>query len=407
MDPVWLLILLPVATASGWVMAVRDKNSKSTVTKVSSTKVPDSFYRGLNLLLNEQPDRALDVFLDAAEIDQDTAEMHVALGNLFRRRGEIERATQIHQNLIARPDLTPTLRALALYELAQDYFKAGLFDRAEGLLQELRQVSEYNEQACRFLLQIYDQEKEWHSAIVVAEELAALTDQDFGEPLAQYCCELAELAISEGKAGKAEYYLDSALKYVEHCTRAIMISGRVAAARGNHRTAISEWMRLEEVAPDSLGEVVGLISESYAALDDEHSFREFLERSIEVCPDSRIISALVEFTRDSKGKVAGQQLLIDIVKKRSNLAGLYQLLRNRNAPEFLRGESIDLELIIALLSESGSQSREYQCRQCGFNSNALHWQCPGCKEWGSVQKRTIAREQIQPKSLSSRLNIPA
>ena len=300
MDPVWLLILLPVAAASGWVMAVRDKNSKSIATAPAPTKVPDSFYRGLNLLLNEQPDRALDVFLDAAEIDQDTAEMHIALGNLFRRRGEIERATQIHQNLIARPDLNPSLRALSLYELAQDYFKAGLFDRAEGLLQELRQVPEYNEQACRFLLQIYDQEKEWHSAIVVAEELAALSEQDFAEPLSQYCCELAELAISEGKAGKAEYYLDSALKYVAHCTRAIMISGRVSAARGNHRTAIKEWTRLEEVAPESLGEIVSLMSESYAALDDGQSFREFLERSVEVCPDSRIISALVELTRDSK-----------------------------------------------------------------------------------------------------------
>ncbi|MBX2869628.1 MAG: lipopolysaccharide assembly protein LapB [Acidiferrobacterales bacterium] len=397
MDPVWLLILLPIAAASGWMMANRDRAQSENSPSDHTAKVPESFYKGLNLLLNEQPDRALDVFLDATELDQDTVEMHVALGNLFRRRGEIERATQIHQNLVARSDLEPGMRALALYELAQDYFKAGLFDRAEGLLQELRQVEEYQEQACRFLLQIYDQEKEWHSAIVIGEELASLTRQDFGEPLAQYCCELAELAISEGKAGKAEYYLDSALKYVDHCTRATLISGRVAATRGNHRAAIAKWCSLEDVAPQSLGEVVPMISESYEALGDQRGFRHFLERAIEVCPDSRIISALVEITRDSKGKLAGQRLLIDIVKKYPNLEGLYQLLRNRTAPEILRGESIDLELITALLSESVGQSREYQCRQCGFNCSSLHWQCPGCKEWGSVQKRTLVKDRTATK----------
>ena len=407
MDPVWLLILLPIAAASGWLMAARDKSGAGDTPVPTLNQIPNSFYKGLNLLLNEQPDRALDVFLEATELDQDTVEMHVALGNLFRRRGEIERATQIHQNLVARTDLDPSLRALALYELAQDYFKAGLFDRAEGLLQELRQVEEYNEQACRFLLQIYDQEKEWHSAIVIGEELAGLTEQDFGEPLAQYCCELAELAIAEGKAGKAEYYLDSALKYVNHCTRATLISGRVAATRGNHVAAIAEWSKLEELAPDALGEVVALMAKSYEALDDKPGYRRFLERAIEVCPDSRIISALVDITRDSSGKLAGQRLLIDIVRKYPNLEGLYQLLRNRNAPEIFRGESIDLELITALLSESVGQSREYQCWQCGFNSSSLHWQCPGCKEWGAVQKRTFARDRGNTRKASKSLNMQA
>jgi len=394
MDPVWLLLLLPAAAASGWMMASRESRGEAAA---SERGIPESFFKGLNLLLNEQPDKALAVFLEAAEVDQDTAEMHVALGNLFRRRGDIERATQIHQNLVARTDLDESLRCLALFELAQDYFKAGLFDRAEGLLQELRQVDDFKEQACRFLLQIYDREREWHSAIVVAEELAAMgprsSKRDFNGQLAQYSCELAEQALEEGKAGKAEYYLESAFRYDERCVRATMIAGRIAASRGNHNLAISLWRRLEEWAPETLGEVVSLIAGSFEANNDALGYRHFLENAIEHNPDARIISALVEITRNRGGRIAGQRLLLEIVKKQPGLEGLYQLLRNRNAPDLFQGEAFDLELIAALLSQSMGQSREYQCRQCGFNSNNLHWQCPGCQAWGSVQKRQFNKER--------------
>jgi lipopolysaccharide biosynthesis regulator YciM len=400
MDPVWLLLLLPAAAASGWWMASRDHKAPA-ITPVPS-QVPDAFFKGLNLLLNEQPDKALNVFLEAAEVNKDTVEMHIALGNLFRRRGEIERATQIHQNLVARSDLEDSLRCLALFELAQDYFKAGLFDRSESLFQELRQVPEFKEQACRFLLQIYDSEKEWHSAIVVVEELSGISKQDFSMRLAQYCCELAEKAVSESKPGEAEYYLDSAFKYEERCVRAAILSGQVAAARGNHLIAIDIWREIEEWAPEALGEVVGLISRSYAALNNQQGYRQFLESAIEKNPDARIISALVEVTQASSGRMAGQRLLLEIVRKYPNLDGLYQLLRNRNAPELFKGESIDLELIATLLSQSMGQSREYQCRQCGFNSSALHWQCPGCKEWGSVQRRIFNRER----EIAGQRNLP-
>lgn len=405
MDPVWLLLLLPAAAASGWIMAKRDKPA----TRSQANAVPVSFFKGLNLLLNEQPDKALAVFLEASEIDRDTVEMHIALGNLFRRRGDIERATQIHQNLVARTDLDESLRCLALYELSQDYFKAGLFDRAEGLLQELRQVGEFKEQACRYLLQIYDREREWHSAIVVAEELAQLSKQNFSGQLAQYSCELAERALEENKAGKAEYYLESAFRHDEHCVRATIIAGKIAASRGNHNRAISYWRKLEKWAPEALGEVVDLMAGSFEATGDPEGYRHFLENAIEQNPDARIISALVEITRNRGGRIAGQRLLLEIVKKQPNLEGLYQLLRNRNAPDLFQGESFDLELIAALLSQSMGQSREYQCRQCGFNSNNLHWQCPGCQAWGSVQKRQIIRERElrQSSTMASAIKKPA
>lgn len=389
MDPVWLMLLLPAAAASGWYMAMRERGSDVA----EPSKVPDAYFKGLNLLLNEQPDKALQVFLEASELDQDTVEMHIALGNLFRRRGEIERATQIHQNLVERSDLEDSLRSLALFELAQDYFKAGLFDRSESLFQELRQVTEYREQACRFLLQIYDQEKEWHSAIVVGEELAGISSQDLSETLAQYCCELAEGALQEGKPGKAEYYLESANRYEEGCVRAAILAGRVAATRGNHSAAIVIWRNLERWAPEALGEVVGMVSRSYSELGDEEGFRDFLETALEKNPDARIVSALVEMSRRHQGGLTGTRIILDIVRKYPSLEGLYQLLRNSNATELFKGESIDMELIARLLSEAMGHAREYHCRQCGFSSSNLHWQCPGCKAWGSVQKSLFGRER--------------
>jgi lipopolysaccharide biosynthesis regulator YciM len=199
--------------------------------------------------------------------------------------------------------------------------------------------------------------------------------------------------VSDKKPGEAEYYLESAFKNEEKCVRAAILSGQVAAARGNHLVAIELWRGIEEWAPEALGEVVGFISNSYAELGDQRGYRQFLESAIEKNPDARIISALVEVTQNRKGRIAGQRLLLEIVRKYPNLDGLYQLLRNRNAPELFKGESIDLELIATLLSQSMGQSREYQCRQCGFNSSSLHWQCPGCKEWGSVQKRVFGRER--------------
>ncbi len=391
MDPVWLMLLLPVAAVSGWYMAMRDRNNRDA----EPARVPEAYFKGLNLLLNEQPDRALQVFLEAAELDQDTVEMHIALGNLFRRRGEIERATQIHQNLVERSDLQDSLRSLALFELAQDYFKAGLFDRSESLFQELRQLTEYREQACRFLLQIYDQEKEWHSAIVVGEELVGIYRQDLSETLAQYCCELAEDALREGKAGKAEYYLDSANRYHDGCVRAAILSGQVSASRGNHGGAIAIWRDLEQWAPEALGEVVGMVSHSYAELGDEKGFREFLESALEKNPDARIVSSLVEMSRRHQGGLTGTRIILDIVRKYPSLEGLYQLLRNSNATELFKGESIDMELIARLLSEAMGHAREYHCRQCGFSSSNLHWQCPGCKAWGSVQKSLFGRDRSE------------
>ena len=194
MDPVWLPLLLPLAAASGWYAASRGRLS----TDSARSDIPQAYFKSLNLLLNEQQDKALDVLISALETHEETVEIQLALGNLFRRRGEIERATQLHQNLIARSGLEPEQRLLALYELGQDYYKAGLFDRAESLLLEVAEAVEYSESAYRLLLQIYEQEKEWDNAIDAAKRLSSASGVDSNGLLAQYYCELAEERMTAG-----------------------------------------------------------------------------------------------------------------------------------------------------------------------------------------------------------------
>ena len=337
-------------------------------------------------MLNEEPDKALQVFLQVVEIDKETVEMHTALGNLFRRRGEVERATRIHQSLVARTDLDQSLRTMALFELAQDYFKAGLFDRAENLFHELNQVDEYREPASRFLLQIYDQEKEWRNAISVAEDLQRISNQNLSVSIAQYYCELAEKAITEGSLDEASKYLRLAFKSNSHCVRAVIQSGRISSMLGNHTNAIAIWRGLEHWAPDALGEVVSHIANSYEALDDHKSFLLFLENALEKNPDPRIISTLVEAVKKQRGELEGQAVFLKLVRKYPNLESLCQLLGTANGSNTGSEVSNDLTIVASLISQVVKKEREYHCRQCGFNSHSVHWQCPGCKGWGTVQK---------------------
>ena len=391
MDPIWLLLLLPTAAVGGWIMAKRDRNPAS-----GAKKLPEAYFKGLSFLLNDQPDKALRLFLEVVEVDSETVEMHLALGNLFRRRGEIERATRIHQNLVARSDLEEELRTLALFELAQDYFKGGLFDRAENLFRELMEVPEHREQAGRFLLQIYDQEKEWSNAILVAEELTRISDQDLSDCLAQYCCELAEKAITEGRNGRAERYLESAFKYDPRCIRAVIQSGRMASMRANHNNAISIWRGLEHWAPQALGEVVDHVANSYAVLGDRKNYKLFLQGAVKNNPDARIITALVELVKQD-GIEAGQALLVNLVRNHPSLEGLCELLKSHAAGDRPAREKKDFTMLADLLSQVLGQGRGYHCDTCGFSSNSLHWQCPGCKGWGTVQKRAALQGDKPPR----------
>ncbi|RMG28013.1 MAG: lipopolysaccharide assembly protein LapB, partial [Gammaproteobacteria bacterium] len=244
-----LWLLLPVAAASGW-WAARRAGSRPSGTSPPCPDINSEYFRGLNYLLDEQPDKAIEVFIRMVEVDNETVETHLALGNLFRRRGEVDRAIRIHQNLIARPTLDAEQRGQALLELGQDYMRAGLLDRAEGILREVdEKFPAFSLRALRLLLELYQQEKEWDKAIEVARRLERREKGGHAAEIAQFFCERAEAALAAGDLGTAQHYVREALTVEHECARALLLQGRLLLETGQPRQALRALRRIGEQDP--------------------------------------------------------------------------------------------------------------------------------------------------------------
>ena len=382
MDPIWLLLLLPFAAGSGWLGAARALAKK----RQREVSLPTAYFKGLNFLLNEQHDKALEVLVTALEQDKETVEVQLALGSLFRKRGEIQRATRVHQNLVARTQLDDSQKLHALYELAQDYYKAGLLDRAEHLLVEIGGVDELEESAQQLLLQIYEQEKEWESAIKVAKNLEAFDGQSLSGVIAQYHCEIAENAITEGRYGFAQARIREAIEIDGACVRAIIQSGRVRAIQGDHRGAIGEWVNGVDRHSELPGEITGLIQNSYRVLGALDEYREFLKNMLKSRDDIRLVLALTECFDDwGEGEIA-ETFLLEKIRSNPSIPGLHRLIQMRLAQSNFPNNQ-DLGLLEKLIGGIVADESGYECRHCGFRGKVMHWQCPGCRTWNTTHSR--------------------
>ncbi len=376
-----LLLLLPLAVASGWLAARLDQKHRPSGT---GGEFPSAYFKGLNFLLNEQPDKAIEVFIQMLEVDSDTVETHLALGNLFRRRGEVERAIRIHQNLIARPTLDKHQRSLALLELGQDYLKAGLFDRAENLFLELAEIRLHTEQALRFLVHIYQQEKEWDQAIAVSRRLARASGRNQDDVIAQFYCELAEQAFSDGNPALARQFAGEALSADRNCVRASILLGRMEVGAGRHREALKAWKRIEEQDPVYLGEVAGLIAASYQAINDGAGLYSYFDSVLRRHGGVALMLALADVIRSRDGVPAAEAFVTSWLRRQPSVQGLHRLL-DLNLVAADVSVQTDLKLLQGVIAQLLEQQQGYLCQECGFRGKTLHWQCPGCHRWNTVK----------------------
>ncbi len=378
-DILWPL-LLPLAAASGWLAAKWDHKKQA---KKSEYQLPSAYFKGLNYLLNEQPDKAIEVFVKALEIDSETVETHLAVGNLFRRRGEVERATRIHQNLIARPNLDKDQRSQALFELAQDYLKAGLFDRAENLCLELAEVQQHGEQALRNLVHIYEQEKEWDKAISTSQRLARVLGEKRDDVIAQYYCELTEEARAANDLVEAEAMARRALSADRRCVRATMLLGHLRVRQGELKEAVKTWRKVEDQDPKYLGEVVDWISDIYRAQNDEDGLRTFLRAGLERRGGVKLMLALADVLERNEGPKQAEEFVVEWLRKMPTIQGLYRLIELKSAVANDKGKQ-DLELLQTIIADLLEKQLPYACESCGFTGKSLHWQCPSCKGWNTM-----------------------
>ncbi len=379
--------LLPVAAASGW-WAARRSAARSGHKRPATTP---AYFRGLNYLLNEEPDKAIDVFMQLVEVDSETVETHLALGSLFRRRGEVERAIRIHQNLIARPSLDEEQRADALLELAMDYMRAGLYDRAENLFLELKEMRHHVRKALQNLLIIYQQERDWRACLKVARELQPLTSEPLGLAQAHYHCELAEEALQRGEVDEAARRLEKAIRAEPQCVRPRHLQARMALEAG----ACSEAMDLlREIAvrkPEYVAEILDDLRQCHVCLDDLEGFRAYLETLLEKRFDVDVALALTDLLQELKGQAAASAFLSDQVEHHPNLRGLLRLMEiNAELPDVQAGQVLTglkthLERLLA-------ERPAYQCTHCGYAAGHLHWQCPSCRQWSTLRRTQEPKE---------------
>ena len=372
-----LWLLLPVAAASGWYAARRSQDR-------DRRRLTPDYFRGLHYLLNDQPDRAIEVFIKVLEIDEETAETQLALGNLYRRRGEVDRAIRLHQNLVARPALTEDLRQEAHLELAQDYLSAGVLDRAEEIYRELAGAKVHRVQALRHLLDIYEQEKDWGQARSTARELAEATGTEQGAVISQYLCEGALQVLTRGRKDEALKLLRAAREAHPACARASLHEGDILSSRGSFDLALAAYRRIEDQDADYLPEVIGRIRRCFDNLGRPEAARGYLERVLDRYGGMTVMLALAEMIREERGNSSAIHFMLDVLAKRPTVRGFNRLLdfasdsSSADVPDHL-------EVMKGLLAQLMNDRPVYQCRHCGFAARSLHWQCPGCKHWNTVR----------------------
>lgn len=336
------------------------------------------YFAGLNYLLNEQPDKAVDVFTRLLQVDSETVETHLALGSLFRRRGEIGRAIKIHQNLIARPQLPKQHRVAALIALGKDYLQAGLVDRAEKLFLEITSLGEESVVSLHYLRDIYQQQKNWQAAIKVAQQLKAMTDDPLHIAIAHYHCELAQQQLTKQETDNAIKELKTALKQDPQCVRANLLLGKIFFKLGRYKNAITVSEEILTQDKIFFAESLPVLIESYEKLEQQEKCVEFLSAAFQSEANIEIALFLTDYYQKTQGEQEAVYYLTQYLRKFPSLRGLQRLV------EF-KDQQNDLIILTELIKNLLKNMAHYRCVQCGFKSNQLLWLCPGCKSFGEIK----------------------
>ncbi|MFM7531394.1 MAG: tetratricopeptide repeat protein [Rubrivivax sp.] len=380
-DLPWLqlgLLVLPAAFALGWIAARLDLRQL----RGEQREAPRAYFRGLSLLLNEQQDKAVDAFIEAVRNDPDAVELHFALGNLFRRRGEFERAVRVHEHLLARADLPGAERDRARHALAQDYLRAGLFDRAEAAFTQLRGTG-FEAEADLALLALHERSREWPAAIEAAERLQGAGRGDFSARIAHFECERAELAHAQHRPEEAAAALARARRADPRAARPWLLQARWHESAGEPARALAALESLREAAPAFLGLVAADYARLALATGQGPRARETLEQACARDPGSALVRA--RLLLEAEDPAAQAALLAEHLRHAPGLAGAQALLALSPAHW---GEA-GLQGLRTAVERAAAPLQRHRCAACGFEARHWFWQCPGCLGWDTFPPRTV------------------
>ncbi len=385
----WWLLALPLFFTLGWLAARVDIKQLLS----ESSALPAAYFKGLNFLITDQHDKAIEAFIEAVQANADSLELHFALGSLFRRSGEVDRAINLHLNLLDKPELPQAQRQAIKAELAQDYLKAGLFDRAEELFSSLDD-SRYQQPALRALLEIYIREREWEQAVKSATELERISGVSFRKEIAHFYCEMAMKSIIDHDTHTALHELEMALDANKNCVRANLMLGDMEASTSSHKEAISFWKRIEYQQPEYLGLVANKLLNSYRTLNKTDEGVELLQHYFSTYKLPTLLGVVYEITLNEQGAEMAAKFARNELERKPSLQTLEYLLK---ANAILKASTIngteqtsthlalhDNQLVQQTVRSAIGSRSAYVCTQCGFKARNFHWQCPACNAWESL-----------------------
>lgn len=396
MSDTLLFLLLVVAIGIGYGLGRWSRRIKPLHIKPGGVKalpLDSEYIRGLNYLLNDETDAAVDTLTQVLPVTSQTLETHLALGALLRRRGEVGRAIRVHQNLVARPSLGKLEQQRAQLELARDYVQAGVLDRAENLLQELVETAEHSVRVVclEHLAEIYRDEREWEKAIHTVDLLSgrrfAKLPPKWRVIQSHFCCELAEEALERSDYLSVRRRLKQALEYDRDSVRASILLGELEYRLGHYREALKALKRIPEQDPDYIPEGLPLLVSSYERTGRLAELSKYLDQLMAEYPSSSLMMLIAEQVRQAQGESAAVSYMGGQLALRPSLKGVGKFLDfhwryKESSGADADGKSAAIRLLVDALIESKAS---YSCHSCGFSGNQLHWLCPSCKSWGSVK----------------------
>jgi lipopolysaccharide biosynthesis regulator YciM len=388
LDPL-LLGLLVAAIAIGWGLGRWQSRASrpDAFSDVSGGDFSREYFQGLNHLMSDRTDEAIESFMRALEVNSDTIPAHLALARLLRRKGDVERAIRVHQTLLARPGLSHHDFIRIQMALARDYEAIGLLDRAENLLTEIireNPARELRSEAQRLLIKLYEKEAEWQQALDVARKLDTEERERIGHELAHYCCELAQEAAATRRWRSAEGSLREALKYNPDSVRASLLAAEVAIQQQQWRRAIQALKQVREQDARLVSETVEPLARCYRELGRPDEFERWLRESLVMASSTTLLLALAERIREREGIRAAGQFITDELKNRPSIRGFNRLI-DLHLEYGSQSARESLSVLRGLTGQLEASKPVYRCDQCGFAGRTLHWQCPSCRQWDTTR----------------------
>ncbi|GGE65990.1 lipopolysaccharide assembly protein LapB [Shewanella carassii] len=375
-----LFLLLPIAAAYGWYMGRRSLRQKQNS---AQKKLSRDYFTGLNFLLSNESDKAVDLFISMLDVDDETIDTHLSLGSLFRKRGEVDRSIRIHQNLIARPNLATEQRDMAMMELGKDYMAAGFYDRAEEIFLNLVSQDDHSEEAETQLISIYQITKEWQKAIDITKRLPRKRQQGLKPVIAHFYCQLAEESGDE--AGKLKGF-QAALKQDSQCGRALLSLANAYLDAGQLPQAKQMLNQLIDADAELFADALVCARQLYRELNDIEGYRELLTHAIDKGAGASVVVALAQRMIEDGDIKGAEDMVMEALYRHPTMRG-FQHLMQMHIKQAEQGQARDSLAMLEKLVEQQIRFRpSYRCRECGFPAHTLYWHCPSCKNWGSIKR---------------------